>query len=63
MSYMQMDLLLYFQMFTKESCGQKFLNFDGLRFLSAPLNYGLMMNIDWFQPFDHYTYRCQAVKG
>lgn len=35
---------------------KEFLNVDGVNFLSCPFSYGLMMNIDWFQPFDHYTY-------
>ena len=29
---------------------------DGLPFLSQPHNYLLMLNCDWFQPFDHTTF-------
>ena len=30
-----------------------FMNYEGKAFLSAPFNFGLQLNIDWFQPFDH----------
>ena len=33
-----------------------FLAVDGIDFLSAAFCYGLMLNIDWFQPFEHHTY-------
>ena len=33
-----------------------FLVVDGIEFLSAAFCYGLMLNIDWFQPFEHHTY-------
>lgn len=29
---------------------------DGVPFLSLPYNFGLTLNIDWFQPFSHSTY-------
>ena len=34
----------------------EFLRFDRQNFLSMPLCYGVMLNVDWFQPFDHHTY-------
>ena len=30
-----------------------FLEYEGKSFLSAPFNYALCLNVDWFQPFDH----------
>ena len=35
---------------------REFLNYKGKEFLSKKYNLGLMMNCDWFQPFDHSTY-------
>ena len=32
---------------------KEFLNVAGLPFLAGPYTFGLMMNIDWFQPYDH----------
>ena len=33
----------------------EFLKVDQCDFLLSDLCYGVMLNIDWFQPFDHYT--------
>lgn len=30
-----------------------FQEYDGKAFLSAPFNYALCLNVDWFQPYDH----------
>ena len=35
---------------------KNFMTFKGRTFLSNPYNLGLMLNCDWFQPFDHSTY-------
>ena len=35
---------------------KKFMTFEGRPFLSHPYNLGLMLNCDWFQPFDLSTY-------
>ncbi|XP_065917612.1 uncharacterized protein [Dysidea avara] len=35
---------------------KEFMNYDGKPFLSRPYNLGLMLNCDWFQPFDLSTY-------
>ena len=35
---------------------KKFMKFKDKPFLSEPYNLGLMLNCDWFQPFDHSTY-------
>ena len=35
---------------------KKFMKFKDKSFLSEPYNLGLMLNCDWFQPFDHSTY-------
>ena len=35
---------------------KKFMTFEGRPFLSNPYNLGLMLNLDWFQPFDLSTY-------
>ena len=32
---------------------KEFLDYEGKSFLSAPFNYAMCLNIDWFQPFDH----------
>ncbi len=32
---------------------KEFLNVAGSPFLAAPYTFGLMMNIDWFQPYEH----------
>ena len=38
-----------------------FLNVQGRDFLSQPHSFGLMMNIDWFQPFKHTNYSVGAI--
>ena len=38
-----------------------FQQFNDKPFLSEPLAFGLMMNVDWFQPFDHNTYSVGAI--
>ena len=40
---------------------KKFMNFEGRPFLSNPYNLGLMLNCDWFQPFDLSTYDFSGV--
>jgi hypothetical protein len=30
--------------------------YEGVPFSAAPRNYGLMLNVDWMQPFDHTIY-------
>ena len=35
---------------------KSFLNPDGVPFFSAPFNFGLSLNVDWFQPFKYSTY-------
>ena len=30
-------------------------------FLSATLCYGLMLSVDWFQPYDHFTYSIGVI--
>ena len=34
---------------------------EGVPFLSVPYNFGLSLNIDWFQPFDHSTYSIGVI--
>ena len=38
-----------------------FLTIDGSPFLCAPYCYGLLVNIDWFQPFKHTVYSVGVV--
>lgn len=38
-----------------------FLYFDGAPFLSEPFTFGLMINVDWFQPFKHTTYSVGVI--
>lgn len=38
-----------------------FLNPGGIPFLSLPYNYAFILNVDWFQPFQHSQYACGAV--
>ena len=35
---------------------KEFTNYKGKPFLSEPNFYGLLLNVDWFQPFEHVTY-------
>lgn len=39
----------------------EFLKVDQCDFLLSALCYGVMLNIDWFQPFDHYTYSIGVI--
>lgn len=34
----------------------EWMNFNGVPFLSVPGNLALMINLDWFQPYDHTQY-------
>ncbi|XP_048590351.1 uncharacterized protein LOC116609390 [Nematostella vectensis] len=34
---------------------------DGTKFLSKPGKLGLMLNVDWFQPYKHTTYSCDVM--
>ena len=38
-----------------------FLTYDGKPFLSAPFNFGLSLNVDWFQPFKHTNHSVGAI--
>ena len=38
-----------------------FQNYNNEPFLSCPLSMGLMINIDWFQPYKHVTYSVGAI--
>ncbi len=38
-----------------------FLQVDGKAFLSLPLTYAFVMNIDWFEPFEHITYAVGVI--
>ena len=38
-----------------------FLQFDGKELLALPLTYAFMMNIDWFEPFEHITYTVGVI--
>ena len=38
------------------SIWKAFLSVNGVPFLSQSNNYGLLLNIDWFQPFEHVVY-------
>ena len=40
---------------------KKFLEIDGQKFLSLPFTYGVTINIDWFEPFKHYTYSVGVI--
>lgn len=39
----------------------EFLKVNQCDFLLSDLCYGVMLNIDWFQPFDHYTYSLGVI--
>lgn len=39
----------------------EFQHYDNEPFLSTPLSLGLMINIDWFQPYKHVTYSVGAI--
>ena len=34
---------------------QEFLHYNGRPFLAAPYHFGLLLNIDWFQPYKYTT--------
>lgn len=38
-----------------------FMSIDGVQFLSAPYNYALHLNVDWFQPFRHTQHSEGAI--
>ena len=38
-----------------------FQTYEGTPFLSEPLTFGLMINLDWFQPFKHSKYSIGAI--
>lgn len=38
-----------------------FLDYDGEPFLSAPFNFALSLNVDWFQPFKRTNYSVGAI--
>lgn len=40
---------------------KEFQTFDGQAFLSSRNNYGLLLNIDWLQPFEHITYSVGVI--
>ena len=40
---------------------QDFQEYEGEPFLSAPFTYGLMLNVDWFNPFKHTQYSLGAI--
>ena len=40
---------------------KKFQFVDGKPFLSEPFSYGMMISVDWFQPFKHLTYSVGVV--
>lgn len=40
---------------------RNFLEIDGRKFLSLPFTYGVTINIDWFEPFKHYTYSVGVI--
>ena len=40
---------------------KEFQSVDGHAFLSSPNNYGLLLNIDWFKPFEHSTYSVGVI--
>ena len=40
---------------------KQFQNVDGQAFLSLPNNYGLLLNVDWFKPFEHSVYSVGVI--
>ena len=40
---------------------QEFQTVDGMPFLSLPLTFGFMLNIDWFQPYKYTQYSVGAI--
>ena len=43
------------------SVWKEFQVYEGVPFLSVPYNFGLCLNVDWFQPFDHSTYSIGVI--
>lgn len=39
----------------------EFMNYNGTPFLSKPFSFGLMINVDWFQPYKHVQYSVGAI--
>ena len=40
---------------------REWMKYDGVSFLEVPGNLLLMLNIDWFQPFDHTPYSVGVI--
>ena len=40
---------------------KEFQSVDGHGFLSSPNNYDLLLNIDWFKPFEHSAYSVGVI--
>ena len=40
---------------------REFLKVDGKELLALPLTYAFVMNIDWFEPFEHVTYSVGVI--
>lgn len=40
---------------------KEFMSVDGVPFLSAPFNFALQLNVDWFQPFKHTKHAEGAI--
>ena len=40
---------------------KEFLKYNGEDFLIKPHNYALILNVDWFQPFEHFTYSVGVI--
>ena len=38
-----------------------FLEYDSRPFLAEPYTYGLILNLDWFQPYKHLTYSVGVI--
>ena len=38
-----------------------FINYEGVPFLSQPLSFGLMINVDWFQPYKYVQYSVGVI--
>lgn len=39
----------------------EFLQYKGTILLNTPYTYALMLNMDWFQPFEHFTYSVGVI--
>ena len=40
---------------------KSFVHHDNTPFLSEPFNFGLILNLDWFQPYKHLTYSVDVI--